>query len=642
MEAKECQKSVLSVARLSAFGLRISAVFRPSDFGFRVSSVLLASFIMLALDSLAQSPPPASSPDPLMQLMLAQPRIEIDVPVLPTVAFDPPVVKPGEESTYRVTFNALETAIEWPDKIPAPQKLAPRAGAHAQILSLSGPMLVPRTTFNYRVKPSEAGKYTMPEFTVMVNGKPVTIPTAEIEAVADVPPGIPPAQQLLLDLPTNDVFVGQTVHARILLPGSASGVVQSLGQVQMNGQGFIVDQTSAHARIEAMPLGPYRHPVNTFVHELMLTPIATGKLEISAQGFAVGNRIVGGVIMPGPGASQQFTLVDSDPVTFEVRPLPHGTELPGFTGAVGGYSVEFPELSTNVLTVGEPVRLRVKVHGDGNLARLVPPSPPQLRDWQIFPAPVENTPAQIIRAQGAVTFTYTLIPMREQIRATPAVPFCAFDPERKVFQDLTIVSVPVTVLPGTATAADLQAIVQAESIDKSQEQEPVLSGLSAALGLKGGLAPAQQSSWFPLLHLLPAISLLGLWLWDRRRRFLEQHPDIVLRRRALRALRRERRALERAASNRDNARFAAVAVNAMKVAVAPHYPAEPRALVGADVLTILPESERTGRIGQTVRRLFSREDEFCFAAKPGDTTGILELKPEIEGVLDHLQARLCN
>src|SRR5262249_8262133 len=154
---------------------------------------------------------------------------------------------------------------------------------------------------------------------------------------------------------------------------------------------------------------------------------------------------------------------------------------------------------------------------------------------------------------------------------------------------------------------------EAEATDKAPEEEPVLSGLSAKPGLAGGLAPAQQRSWFPLMHLLPASTLLALWLWDRRRRFLEQHPEIVMRRRALRGLRRERRALERAAAMRDSARFAAVAVHAMKVAVAPHYPAEPRALVGVDVLTMLPESERSGRSGQTVRKLFSREEELCFA-----------------------------
>jgi len=619
------------------FGFRASDFFRISDFGFRI----LVLFI--SCRGFCQQPQtPASSPDPLMQLMMAQPRIEVDVPVTPVVAFDPPIIKPGEESTYRVTLNALETAVEWPAKIPSPQKLECRAGAHGQILTLSGPMLVPRTTFNYRVKSSQAGQYTIPEFTIKVNGKSVSVPSAQIEVTTDIPQTIPPAQLLLLEIETNSLFVGQTVHARVLLPGSAGGVVQSLGQVLINGQGFIVDQTSAHARIEAMPLGPQRRPVNTFVYELMLTPIATGKLKISAQGFAVGNRVVGGIIMPNPGASPQYTLVDSDPITLEIRPLPKESEPPGFTGAVGIYSVDPPEISTNTIMVGEPVKLKVKVHGDGNLARLVPPSPPRQQDWQIFPATLDSTPPQIIRAQGSVTFTYTLIPLSQKSRVTPAVPFCAFDPERRAYQDLTIASVPVTILPGTATAADLQALVQAEATDTAPEEEPVLSGLSAKPGLAGGLAPTQQRGWFPLLHLLPASTLLGLWFWDRRRRFLEQHPEIVIRRRALRALRRERRLLERVAAMRDSAHFAAVAVNAMKVAVAPHYPAEPRALVGKDVLAMMQESERSGRSGQTVRKLFSTEDELCFAARRVDANELLELKPEIEGVLDRLEARLCH
>src|SRR6185369_12514082 len=182
-------------------------------------------------------------------------KIDMDSPVVPVTTFDPPVIKPGQQSTYRVMMNALETAIEWPEKIPAPQQLSCRAGAHGQILSLVGALLVPRTTFNYRVHPTESGQLTMPEFTVMVNGRSVVVPAAHLEVSATPPPGVVPAQQLLLDLPTNTLYVGQTIRARVLLPGSPAGVVQSLGQVQVNGQGFIVDQTSAHARIESMPLG---------------------------------------------------------------------------------------------------------------------------------------------------------------------------------------------------------------------------------------------------------------------------------------------------------------------------------------------------------------------------------------------------
>jgi hypothetical protein len=581
-----------------------------------------------------------------MQLMLSQPKIDMDSPVVPVATFDPPVVRPGDTTIYRVTLNALETGVEWPDKIPAPQQLSWRQSAHGQILSMSGPLLTPRTTFNYRVRPSETGQFTIPEFTVKANGKSVAVPAARLEVAAMAPPNAVPAQQLFLDLPTNALFVGQTVSARVLLPGSPGGMVQSLGQVQVNGNGFIVDQSSAHARIEALALGTTRRSLNTFVYELNLTPIATGKLSVSAQGYAVGNRVVGGIIMPGPGgianALPQYTLVDSDRVPLEVRPLPRGSELPGFTGAVGNYSVDPPELATNLISVGEPVRLKVKIRGEGNLARLVPPQVPQARDWEVFSLPTENTAPQILLAQGFVVFNYILIPLTEKTRMTPALPFSAFNPDRGAYEDLSVPSIGVTVLSGTVSAADLQSVIQAEKVAGDLEKQPTLSGLAISPGLSSGLVPVQKRAWFPLLHLIPASALLGLWLWDRRRRFLEQHPDLVLRRRAVRALRRERRALERAARTRDSNGFAAVAVNAMKIAVAPYFPAEPRALVGADVITMLPEDQRSGPNGEIVRRLFFRTDASRFSVAQVDSGELLDLQPEIETVLDHLEARLCN
>ena len=634
------------VERLSVFGLRISGFFRVSAFGFRVLLIALLLTFVPPPRVPAQPAPVPRTQDPLMQLMLSQPKIDMDSPVVPVATFDPPVVKPGETSIYRVTLNALETAIEWPDKFPTPQQLSCRPSAHGQILSMSGVLLSPRTTFNFRVRPSEAGQFTIPEFSVNVNGKSVTVPAVHLDVGAMVPANVPPMQQLLLDLPADSLFVGQTVSARVLLPGSPGGMVQSLGQVQINGNGFIADQGSAHARIEALALGANRRSVNTFVYELNLTPIATGKLSLFAQGYAVGNRVIGNVIIPGPGgvpgAVPQYTLVDSDPVPLQVRPLPRGSELPGFTGAVGNYSVDPPELTTNIISVGEAVKLKVKIRGDGNLARLVPPPVPQARDWQIFLSPGENTAPQILLAQGFVVFNYILIPLTEKTRNTPVIPFSAFNPDRGAYDDLTVLPLAVTVLPGTVSAADLQAVIQAEKNAGDTEKEPVLSGLALSPGLGGWLVPVQKRVWFPLLHLIPGAALLCLWFWDRRRRFLEQHPEIVLRRQALRALRRKRRALERAVRTRDGNGFADLAVNAMKIAVAPYFPAEPRALVGADVITMLPHVERAGREAEIVRRLFSHTDASRFSAGQVDSAELLNLQPEIETVLDYLEARLCN
>jgi hypothetical protein len=604
--------------------------------------VVFAFLLLQETGSLRAQGTSAAMQDPMMQLMLAQPKIDVDSPVVPLTSFDPPAVKPGEEAIYRVTLNALETAIDWPSTIPIPAQVQWRAGAHAQILTLGGSLLVPRTTFIYRVRASAPGDVTIPEFTIPVNGKPVTIPATRLE-VSTTPPPRPPAQQLRLEVPTNGLFVGQTVRARILLPAAPGGMLQSLAQAQLNGKGFIVDQASAHAHVEAMPLPGSRASVSAFVYELMLTPIAVGNLSIFAQGYAVGNRVFGGVIMPGPGGPMpQWTLVDSDPTVLQVRPLPRGSELPGFTGAVGVYAVDPPELSTNYLSVGEPLKLKVKVRGDGNLARLVHPPAPQQADWQVFAMPLETIPPQIIQAQGFVTLNYTLIPLTDKVRATPAIPFSTFDPDLAAYQNQTIPAVPVTVTAGAATAADLDAVIQAAKLDKQVEKDPVLSGLATGTGLSGGLMPVQKRGWFPLLHLVPAAGLMVLWSWDRRRRFLELHPDIVLRRRALRALRRERKTLQRAARSEDSARFATSAVQAMTVAVAPWYPAEPRALVGSDVLMMLTDADRSGPAGKTVRHVFSKTDAARFDAASPATTDLLQLRAEINTVLDHLESRLCN
>src|SRR5262249_21238291 len=155
----------------------------------------------------------------------------------------------------------------------------------------------------------------------------------------------------------------------------------------------------------------------------------------------------------------------------------------------------------------------------------------------------DTVPPQIVIAQGFTIFNYTLIPLTEKARFTPAIPFSCFDPMRGVYTDLTIPSVPVTVLPGLAPA-DLKILLEANSVNSEPEKEPTLSGLATTPGLAtGSLVPVQQQAWFPFVATAPAVAFLGLWGWDRRRRYCEQHPDLVLRHRARRALRRERRKL---------------------------------------------------------------------------------------------------
>jgi hypothetical protein len=226
------------------------------------------------------------------------------------------------------------------------------------------------------------------------------------------------------------------------------------------------------------------------------------------------------------------------------------------------------------------------------------------------------------------------VPLTDEIHETPAIPFSYFDPARGVYVDLTIPSVPVTVHAGEIPA-DFSTLVKTNGAF-ADEDEPVLSGLASSPGWTGTLLPLQTSPWFPVFQIIPAAAFLGLWSWDRRRRYFEQHPEVLLRKRARRALHREWRVLRRAARDKDAAQFAGAAVKAMRVACAPHYPAEPRALVGSDIVQVLGSNGHS----EVVRRFFKVSDAAHFAGTSTDTSGLLRLQPDLEKVLEQLESRL--
>lgn len=579
-----------------------------------------------------------------MSLLMSQPRIDFSAPILPVAVFDPPVIGPGQESVYRVNINALEASIDWPPKLTAPPQLALRPGGRGQLLQMAGGNMEARTTFNFHARPTMPGDYAIPQFKLLVYGKSVTIPAAHL-VVTPAPSGKTPlAQKLGVDVPDGPLYVGQAIKVRVTMQ-FAPGALQTLSQVQLNGEGFLVDQTAARQMFEPVPLGSPGQV--RYVYEIMLTPIAPGTLTFFAQGFTA-NRVPGTGFAPGAvppsgtivvATQLQYTLLDSDPVQIQVRALPREGELPGFTGAIGSFSNEPPRLSTNYARVGDPLKLTVTIRGDGDMVRLVPPPPPKAPGWQVFPAEVNGTSAPLIHMQGASTFAYTLVPFSPLTTNTPRIPFSFFDAVHGHYKDLTIPSVPVTIAPGPLHP-DLEALALRERADANRP-EPVLTGRARTPGLSAAtLLPVQQRVWFPLVQVAPAILVCGLWGWDRRRRYLEAHPHIVLCRRARRIVRRERRAMRRAQRAADSVSFANAARAAFQAAVAPHYPARAEALVGVDVLPQLadavPESTRLA-----VRKLFTVSDANRYGTMHGDQGELLLLDAELQRALELLEEELC-
>ncbi|HEY0723549.1 MAG TPA: hypothetical protein VGD41_06150, partial [Pyrinomonadaceae bacterium] len=171
---------------------------------------VFASCLCLLPAAPGQTPP--ANQDPLMSLMMSQPRIDLSGPVTATSSFDPPTVRPGEKSLYRVSFNALDQMVEWPATIAAPSQLSITPGAHGQIMQpTSAATLQPRATFNSRVTASDLGHFTIPSFVVQVDGNPITVPAARLDVVANPPP-LPFAPRMQLEIQKTNLVLGESVN----------------------------------------------------------------------------------------------------------------------------------------------------------------------------------------------------------------------------------------------------------------------------------------------------------------------------------------------------------------------------------------------------------------------------------------------
>jgi hypothetical protein len=597
----------------------------------------------------APRPSSTNQPDPLAAFMVAQPPIDTASAIRPTVQFEPATIALGDESVYRVVLNVMEQAIDWPDSFPTPPGCVVRKGASGQFLQNVGGAIIPKTTFLYHVKPERIGTFTVPAQTIQARGETVTLPAATLNVVAQ---GAAPANatpRIALSTRGESFYVGQDIELQATLPGLSNGRIQTLSQVQILGDGLIVDRNFRSQRIETrIENGVSRA---TFVYNGLVTPVRPGRIVVTVQGHTIGNRIQGTLEIPGApspaGRQPTYTLVDSDPLTLTVLPLPREQELPGFTGGIGSFIVDTPAVSTNHVRAGDLITLRLTVRGIGNLHRILPPEVGQDARWQVYPPQRENLLSAVIRQRGFVTFEYQLIPLDDGITATPPIPFCTFNPESGRYVDLTPVRIPITVDPSpeAVSVSGHSSVVEARSLLREWLATPAEpTELAAPLPHPGKTSTSLKAShaqgWFWGLQVLPASLLGGLWFWDRRRRFYEQHPEVLLQRRAKRTIRREARRARRAARQGDAPAFLEHAICGFREACALATPADPRALVCGDILAALPQDLRTRQTVGLVEQLFGAANDWRFGEAPPDTAALLALARQVEDGLETLRRDL--
>jgi hypothetical protein len=135
----------------------------------------------------------------------------------------------------------------------------------------------------------------------------------------------------------------------------------------------------------------------------------------------------------GQGETRQ---IHSNSASLKILPLPEGAPA-SFKGAVGNFTLS-SDFSPKEVKAGEALNLSITVTGKGNLKTLTAPPPPEMPDFKVY-----DTMSSLDISKendiigGKKVFTTVLIPKSEGRRVIPPVRFSFFDPEAKVYRELS-------------------------------------------------------------------------------------------------------------------------------------------------------------------------------------------------------------
>lgn len=267
-----------------------------------------------------------------------------------------------------------------------------------------------------------------------------------------------------------EVFQGESILLtqqlwRIDYPNIDSGPYRGSLIVPPSNEGFyatILEPTSSKDN-----RGAWKYDVSE--ERKILYPTAIGSLRVGQwhwEGVALINRH--NII----SRERLHYKLNAGPLDIKVKPLPE--RPPGFSGAVGTYSLE-ASISTDSATQGVPMRLTVIVIGKGNPDAVGSPVLPEL-DWARIDEPERDTQTYLAPDTQLPTvekrFVFTIVPLTAGNLSIPEVTYIYFDPEQETYVHKTVGPFRLIVSP---SAEQTRHLILADDLELEQRGVEILS-----------------------------------------------------------------------------------------------------------------------------------------------------------------------
>lgn len=573
-----------------------------------------------------------------------------------TSGFNPAQVGPEEVSQYEVTVSESGSSSTPKGDLPKVDGLDVVGSSTSNSIRIVNGEMSTDFGFHFSVRAVNPGQYMMPAFNVTVNGKTLTVPAATLTVTnqpttagaASNTPGAAAITGNSISLTAKpsrtDIYVGEKLPLDLTLTWRPDMQPQLNGEFAQDNDSFERVDISGKPREYNVAMNGQSYGAASW--NSSLTPIKAGPQSLSftmpllvnipsQNGGDPMTAILMGS-MPNMFTQQQSLNLVSAPLNLNVMPLPAEGRPANFSGAIGNFSINPPDLSSTDLQVGVPVTFKLTITGQGNFDRLQAPALDLGTLWRSYTPKETFTAKDSIGYEGEKTFQYVIMPMSDAITQLPVAQFNYFNPDTKAYVELPTQPIPVTVKPAPPGQAPIPLPVVAST--PGETTKPELIGLHADAGEWQSPQPSLilASPYFWASQAAPALIFAALFVTRRRQLRLENDPLYA---RRLRARQQAHAAVERAraaAAQGRAAEFYAVAQRALQEAATQDRLDAAEALTWQEFDAHLAQRGASVQVRQQAREIFDAGDALRFGGFTPDQADLTAAATRLDGLVKQL------
>lgn len=318
-------------------------------------------------------------------------------------------------------------------------------------------------------------------------------------------------------------------------------------------------------------------------------------------------------------------VLDCNTLEVTVQAVPSERRPQSFSGGVGRFDFDV-NIGPEQVSAGEPVTIRMRITGEGNINQITPPKIEANHDLKLYEArtlPTKN-PAEVV-------FEQVVIPASETVTNIPVITFSYFNTKTADFRTITKGPFPITVEARPQQAAQIIA-----TVPSSIPQETKILGRDIVY-LKSvpkkwkiqGEAPWYENRVFHILLTLPALLLAGVAAATMRRNRLAANVALARRQKAPKAARRKVQLAERALRRQNSADF----YEALWDALADYF--GHRLNLAPGEVTLQTVLDRVPRETEALETLFNTIEQRRYGIHSGEAS-----KDEMKALLKQFNATL--